>query len=66
MRHTLPPLAFCALQAVRQVAAAEKAGDAPKVKGVGVQAGVRWGRKAGGRSRLGKGKQVAPPLPASP
>ena len=31
-RHTLPPLAFCALQTVRQVAAAEQAGSAPQVK----------------------------------
>jgi hypothetical protein len=30
-RHTLPPLAFCALQTVRQVAAAEQAGSPPQV-----------------------------------
>ncbi|KAL4440093.1 hypothetical protein ABPG75_003094 [Micractinium tetrahymenae] len=31
MRHTLLPLAFCALETVRRVAAAEQAGSAPKV-----------------------------------
>ncbi|PSC73631.1 vacuolar sorting-associated 35B-like [Micractinium conductrix] len=31
MRHTLPPLAFCALETVRRVAAAEQAGAAPQV-----------------------------------
>ena len=30
MRHTLPPLAFSALRAVREVAAAEQQGRAPK------------------------------------
>lgn len=31
MRHTLPPLAFSALATVRQVAAAEMAGNTPRV-----------------------------------
>ncbi len=38
MRHTLLPLAFCALETVREVAAAEKAGNAPKVGGVAASA----------------------------
>lgn len=42
MRHTLPPLAFAALQAVRQVAAAEKAGSPPKVRARPLQG--CWGR----------------------
>lgn len=38
MRHTLLPLAFCALETVREVAAAEKAGNAPKVGGMAASA----------------------------